>query len=167
MSWDGTSLGGESCYTYCKFRSKFDFCNLDLKIKFKWAILGLFFVYFRFFKQPFLQQMYCPSSKQRQDSNPRTSEYKTPPIITRPGLPPGLIFLGELYHRWNVASRWTVVFGTVFWLIVVIILIISDPNNGSVRLESRFEQKKKQKTSTKTTREQWRSQEQTHESKEI
>ena len=58
----------------------------------KWANPGLFFVYFRSFKQTlfFLQQinvkkMSCPSSIQHQDSNPRPSECESPPITTRPG----------------------------------------------------------------------------------
>ena len=53
---------------------------------------GLFFVYFRLFKQTiqFLQQINvkkCPSSVQSWDSNPRPLEDESPPIITRPGLP--------------------------------------------------------------------------------
>ena len=53
----------------------------------------LFFVYFCLFKQtlPFLQQINvnkCPSSIRSWDSNPRPSEHVSPPITTRPGLPP-------------------------------------------------------------------------------
>ena len=51
------------------------------------------FVYFRLFKQTiqFLQQINvkkCPSSIWCWDSNPRPSEHESPPITTRPGLPP-------------------------------------------------------------------------------
>ena len=54
---------------------------------------GLFFVYFRLFKQTlqFLQQMNvkkCPSSIRRWDLNPQPFEHESPPITTRPGLPP-------------------------------------------------------------------------------
>ena len=58
----------------------------------KWAILGLFFVYFHLFKQTllFLQQIYVnflwPSSIRRWDSNPWPSEHNYPPITTIPGL---------------------------------------------------------------------------------
>ena len=56
----------------------------------KIAILGLFLVYFRLFKQT-LQQIYvkiCPSSIRYWDSNPQPSGHEPPPITTRPGLPP-------------------------------------------------------------------------------
>ena len=50
------------------------------------------FVYFRLFKQAlhFLQQICkkCHSSIWCRDSNPRPSEHKSPPITSRPGLPP-------------------------------------------------------------------------------
>ena len=59
----------------------------------KWANPGLFFVYFRLFKQTL--QFFttnkcekCPSSIWCRDSNPQPSEYESPPITTRPGLPP-------------------------------------------------------------------------------
>ena len=32
--------------------------------------------------------MLCPSSLRCMDSNPRPSEHESPPITTRPGLPP-------------------------------------------------------------------------------
>ena len=60
----------------------------------KWAIPGLFFVYFRSFSQninTILQQINlkkCPSSIEHWDSNTRPSECESPPISTRQGLPP-------------------------------------------------------------------------------
>ena len=57
----------------------------------EWAIPGLFFVYFRLFKQTlqFSQQINvkkCSSSIQCWDSNSQPSDYETPPLTTRPGL---------------------------------------------------------------------------------
>ena len=52
------------------------------------------FVYFQSFQtniNTILQQINvkkCPSSIQHWDSNPRPSERESPPITTRPGLPP-------------------------------------------------------------------------------
>ena len=51
------------------------------------------FVYFRLFKQTlqFLQQINvkkCPSSIRRWDSNSQPCDYESPPLTTRPGLPP-------------------------------------------------------------------------------
>ena len=69
------------------------FLSWNQFIFFKWAILGLFFVYFRLFKQrlQFLQQIYVkkrPSSMWCLDSNSWPSEQESPPITTKPGLPP-------------------------------------------------------------------------------
>ena len=68
----------------------------------KWAIPGLFFIYFRLFKQTpqILQQIFAnnyPSSFQCWDSNPRPSRPEPHPITTRPGLPP-IIFICLLGH---------------------------------------------------------------------
>ena len=54
---------------------------------------GLFFVYFCLFKQTlqFLQQINvkkCPSSIRHRDSNQQPPDYESPPLTTRPGLPP-------------------------------------------------------------------------------
>ena len=61
----------------------------------KLAILGLFFVYFRSFQTNNTilttnqcEKMSCPSSIRHWDSNPRPLECESPPITTRPGLPP-------------------------------------------------------------------------------
>ena len=62
-----------------------------LVLFFKWAILGVFFIYFRLFKQINVNK--CPSSKQCWDLNPRPLEHESPPMITRPGLPPILLVL--------------------------------------------------------------------------
>ena len=67
----------------------------------KWAIPGLFFIYFRSFQinnsiftTNECEKMSCQSSIPRQDSNPRPLECESPPITTRPGLPPKIsIFL--------------------------------------------------------------------------
>ena len=53
------------------------------------------FVYFRLFKHTlhFLQQIYvknCPSSIWCWDLNPQHSVHESPPITTRPGLPPNV-----------------------------------------------------------------------------
>ena len=48
----------------------------------------------------FLQQIYvkkCPSSIQCQDSNPWPSECKSPPVTTRPGLPPMILETAECW----------------------------------------------------------------------
>ena len=60
---------------------------------FKWAILGLFFVYFWSFQtiNTNLQQINvkkCPSSIRCRDSNSQPSDYESPPLTTKPGLPP-------------------------------------------------------------------------------
>ena len=64
----------------------------------KWAISSLFFIYFHLFKQTFqfFATIMCvkrPSSIRCWESNPRSSEHESPPITTRPGLPPYLITL--------------------------------------------------------------------------
>ena len=58
---------------------------------------------FSSFKQTlqFLQQINmkkCPSSIWCQDQNPRPLEYESPPIITRPGLPP----LKKIFYSFNI-----------------------------------------------------------------
>ena len=74
----------------------------------KWAILGLFFVYFHLFKQTlqFLQQIYVnflwPSSIRRRDSNPWPSEHNYPPITTIPGL-----LLTIYFNLWFLSFRET------------------------------------------------------------
>ena len=62
------------------------------KMLLKWAILGLFFVYFYIFKQTlqFLQQINVKNVHPVHDLNPRPLEHESPPITTRPWLP----FLG-------------------------------------------------------------------------
>ena len=52
----------------------------------KWPFPGLFFVHFiTIFTKNICEK--CPSSKWYWDSNPRRSDYETPHIITRSGLP--------------------------------------------------------------------------------
>ena len=80
---------------------------------FKLAILGLFFVHFRLFKQPlqFLQQLNvkkCPSSLRCLDSNSQSSEHKFPPLTTRPGLLPLIRVLSKVYRDKVAPSElWT------------------------------------------------------------
>ena len=74
------------------------------KNHFLWANPGLFFIYFRLFKHTlqFLQQINvkkCPFSIQCQHSYSRPLEHKSPPIATRPGLPPIKLFLIEKLIR--------------------------------------------------------------------
>ena len=58
----------------------------------KWAIPCLFFVYFRLFKNiTILEQINektCPSSIRCWDSKPQPLDHESPPVTTRPGLPP-------------------------------------------------------------------------------
>ena len=62
----------------------------------KWTKPGLFFVYFRSF-QTNIVTIYttneCPSSIWCQDSNSQPSDYESPPLSTRPGLPPFMSIL--------------------------------------------------------------------------
>ena len=65
----------------------------SLCLFFKWTIFGLFLFIFGLFKQTtqILQQINvkkCPSSIRCQDSNSQPSDYESPPLTTRPGLPP-------------------------------------------------------------------------------
>ena len=67
---------------------------------------GLFFVYFRLFKQTwkFLQQINekkCPFGAGI--LNPWPSEHESPPITTRPGLPPNLSITLSLF----INSKWS------------------------------------------------------------
>ena len=71
-------------------------CHFNILFFKKWANPGLFFVYFHLFKQTlqFLQQINvkkCPSSIRRQDSNSQPSDFESPPLTTRPRLPPNIL----------------------------------------------------------------------------
>ena len=94
---------------------------------FKWANPGLFIVYFwsfqtnnTIFTTNQCIKMSCPSSIRHQDSNPQSLECESPPITTRPGLPPK-----RYYHpaaqssnptstQCTLVSIYTVETGTVF-----------------------------------------------------
>ena len=55
------------------------------------TILSFIFGLFNQTSLQFLKQIFvkkCPSSIQCRDSNPRPLEHESPPITTRPGLPP-------------------------------------------------------------------------------
>ena len=67
-----------------------------------WAMPGLFFIYFRLFKQTlqFLQQIYVkiPSSNVVMELNPQPSDYEFPPLTTGPvPLPPTYLFNKNVY----------------------------------------------------------------------
>ena len=87
-----TGTSSTLCSTY--FKRKWDEDGeTSIRAIFSSAIPGLFFIYFRLFKQAlqFLQQInvkQCPSSIRHWDSNPQPLEIESPPITTRPGLPP-------------------------------------------------------------------------------
>ena len=78
----------------------------------KWDKPGLFFIYFQSFqtnKTIFSTnqcvKISCPSSIRCRDSNQRPSEHESPPITTRPGLPPKLIktlSLSLLFSDWSL-----------------------------------------------------------------
>ena len=59
----------------------------------KWAIPYLFFIYFSLFKQILQIMKKCPSSIRCWDLNPRPLEHESPPITTRPRLPPQTSFV--------------------------------------------------------------------------
>ena len=89
---------------FCAYVNRYYLLSLNLKKpKFasayifykKWANPGLFFIYFwsfqtnnTIFYNKSMRKMSCPSSIRHWDSNPRPSERESPPITTRPGLPP-------------------------------------------------------------------------------
>ena len=50
------------------------------------------------------EKMLWPSSIRRQDSNPQPSEHDSPPIITRPGLPPVIKFVTEIFKNSQIWS---------------------------------------------------------------
>ena len=84
-----------SCSVTSPLRWVFSGLTIALTVIFlkKWANPGLFFVYFRLFKQTLqlLQQINvkkCPSSIRHRDSNSQPSDYESPPLTTRPKLPP-------------------------------------------------------------------------------
>ena len=68
--------------------------NFNLFFLKKWANPASFLFIFGLFQtniNTILQQINvkkCPSSIRHRDSNPRPSERESPPITTRPGLPP-------------------------------------------------------------------------------
>ena len=68
---------------------------------------------FGIFKQTSLQNLQqinakkCPSSIRCQDLNPWSLEHESPPISTRPGLPPNIAYF---YLQWNFVSlQWTTI----------------------------------------------------------
>ena len=95
----------QSMFCIATMEGPFAEIRLPLTYFFKWANLGLFFIYFHHFKQTlqFLQQINvkkCPSSIGRRELNSQPSDYKSPPLTTRPGLPPLTYFLcGKAFHR--------------------------------------------------------------------
>ena len=79
----------------------------------KWANLGPLSIYFWSFQANIItifttnqcEKMSCPSSIRRQDSNPRLLERESPPITTRPGLPPVYVNYKQNGLKWSL-QRW-------------------------------------------------------------
>ena len=70
-----------------------------------------FIGYFRSFQTKKLQQIYvkkCPSSKWCGDLNPQPLEHESPPVTTRPGLPPFKLYClwGDLTWREECWSKY-------------------------------------------------------------
>ena len=54
-------------------------------------------------------KMLCPSSIWHRDLNPRPSEHESPPITTRPGLPPDLaVFYGAVTLYFFSVNQWQI-----------------------------------------------------------
>ena len=84
------------------------FSNGSFLASFKKAIPGLFFIYFRLFKETlqFLQQInekQYPSSTRCWDLNPQPLDCESHPITTRPGLPPNPLIL--YFRLFNLLVR--------------------------------------------------------------
>ena len=80
-------------FRYVPFKSEFD-SRWHKNIK--WAILGLCIIYFRSFQSKITifatnESEKCPLSIWCQDSKSQPSDYESPPLNTRPGLPPNKI----------------------------------------------------------------------------
>ena len=78
----------------------------------KWANPGLFFVYLlsfqtnnTIFTTNQCEKMVCSSSMQRQYSNPWPSEHESPPVTTRPGLPPDIIVV-TVMGKFRFLKHW-------------------------------------------------------------
>ena len=86
--------------------------TMQIKINFfKWAKPGLLFVYFRYFQTNIFKIFTtnkcekCPSSIGCRDLNSQPSDYKSPPLTTRPGLPPKSICLQNIiFHHVRITS---------------------------------------------------------------
>ena len=72
------------------------YVSFTLEFLFKWTTPASFSFIFVFFKRTlqFLHQLNvkkCPSSIRCHDSNSQPSDYESPPLTTRPGLPPFIL----------------------------------------------------------------------------
>ena len=105
--------------------------------------LFILFLVFSNKHHKFLQQIYakkCPSSIRYWDSNPRPSECESPPITTRPGLPPNqsTIFVAQnILARRDICQNVT---ACHYWLLGVPIdyFIISGSTVTPTTSEFRF-----------------------------
>ena len=91
-----------------------DLFFFSLPLFVKWAIPRLFFVYFRLFSNKhqfnFTTNVSekCQSNTQCSHSNPRPSGHESPPVTTRPGLPPVtlplLVFYSAIFLSFSTSS---------------------------------------------------------------
>ena len=90
--------GGTKCQTLVRLL----LCNNLSSIFFKkWAVYFLSFqTNNRIFTANQCVKMECPSIIQRWDLNPWPSEHESPPITTRPGLPPKKNIFLHVKHEW-------------------------------------------------------------------
>ena len=88
-------------------------------------IFGLFKQTIQIFTTNQCEKMSCPSSIRRRDSNPRPLERESPPITTRPGLPPEKL---KLLGQWLCLS-WSE------WLLPTPKVCGSNPVIGKIYIE--------------------------------
>ena len=84
---------------------------------------GLFFIYFRIFMQTlqYLNQIYVKISIQYWDSKPQPSELESPPVTTRPGLPPSCpVILNLIIFERHILSILTHFFLRLFCFLEIL-----------------------------------------------
>ena len=81
---------------YCQVFNQYNFLNGPTPIS-SLFIFGLFKQTIQFLQQ--IISMSCPSSKWHWDSNPRPFERQSPPITTRPGLPPSIQLIYQYQYK--------------------------------------------------------------------
>ena len=123
----------------------------------EWANPGFFFIYFRPFKHTlqFLQQINvkkCPSSIRHWDSNSRPLEHESPPITTKPGLPPKMCPFYKRYFSCSKAKHFCIHWKqshSYFAIMLRIVCVWKNVNHTTTQSEQ--EQTKKQKQAQLTT----------------